>query len=572
MSKRARVAHLDARRRRRVRDALATRAVTRVFSRATTLAARAMVATRARRPARSRATTKTPLRRRGDVVVDDRGATATRARADAGSGGARAMGKNIARARVARAARSGARGRGARVGAGVDRARVATARVARVGAGEDATTARARARARARAEGAHLTSFARDRAIARRARATTGARAMGGHARARAAPGDFLGAKPSTRDFALEDLFRFDFASGDEGEGEGEKRATIDGGREGDAVRAAATREAREGRAAADDWDALARAWDEVEARAPARDYAWEVLNSLPSVGGDIMTCKEDEMDCFAYGGAHSVPYIAPEWLERPNGDVEDGVSDNEDEDEDEGDAHRFTKAMRESSSFLLDDEDEFMRTVDAPVDFITEPEAFAARREARALARDAREPAIDFAVKSALLCGDEEEDDFSGQDCSAMADESAYEFQEHFATAADGRVFRVSSALVTPSSSERANVEDSANHRGLTDSEDSDADLVAHSAKKSPKLIAGSTTKRKRRPDGRGRRAKAYKKIKKDKGVCATDVYVMANGKKMRRGCLHCGTVKTPQWRMGPEGKKTLCNACGVRYMKGIL
>ena len=61
-------------------------------------------------------------------------------------------------------------------------------------------------------------------------------------------------------------------------------------------------------------------------------------------------------------------------------------------------------------------------------------------------------------------------------------------------------------------------------------------------------------------------------KKIKKDKGVCATDVYVMANGKKMRRGCLHCGTVKTPQWRMGPEGKKTLCNACGVRYMKGIL
>jgi len=156
------------------------------------------------------------------------------------------------------------------------------------------------------------------------------------------------------------------------------------------------------------------------------------------------MTCKEDEMDCFAYGGAHSVPYIAPEWLERPNGDVEDGVSDNEDEDEDEGDAHRFTKAMRESSSFLLDDEDEFMRTVDAPVDFITEPEAFAARREARALARDAREPAIDFAVKSTLLCGDEEEDDFSGQDCSAMADESAYEFQEHFATAADGRVFRL--------------------------------------------------------------------------------------------------------------------------------
>ena len=480
------------------------------------------------------------------------------------------MKRNIARASIARAARSGARGRGARVDEGVDRARDARRRGARVGAVDDVATARATARAAAREEDVNLTSFALDRGGARRARATADARAMAGHAREGAAPGDFLGAKPSTRDFALEDLFRFDFASGDEDAREG--RATIEGAREGNATREAATGEAREGRARADDWDALARAWDEVEARAPPCDYAWEMLNSLPSVGGDVMTCKEDDMDCFAYGVGYSVPYIAPEWLERPNGDVEDGVSDNEDEDEDEDDAHRFTNAMRESSSFLLDDEDEFMRTVDAPVDFITEPEAFAARREARALARDAREPAIEFAVKSALLCGDEEEDDFSEQDCSTMADESAYESQEHFATAADGRVFRVSNALVTPSSSERANVEDSANHRGLTDSEDSDADLVAHSAKKSTKLIAGSTTKRKRRPHESGRRAKAYKKIKKDKGVCATDVYVMANGKKMRRGCLHCGTVKTPQWRMGPEGKKTLCNACGVRYMKGIL
>jgi len=24
-----------------------------------------------------------------------------------------------------------------------------------------------------------------------------------------------------------------------------------------------------------------------------------------------------------------------------------------------------------------------------------------------------------------------------------------------------------------------------------------------------------------------------------------------------------------TPVWRAGPEGPKTLCNACGVRYMK---
>ncbi|KAJ1687396.1 hypothetical protein LUZ63_018786 [Rhynchospora breviuscula] len=35
---------------------------------------------------------------------------------------------------------------------------------------------------------------------------------------------------------------------------------------------------------------------------------------------------------------------------------------------------------------------------------------------------------------------------------------------------------------------------------------------------------------------------------------------------------CMHCQTKKTPQWRMGPEGAKTLCNACGVRYRLGRL
>ncbi|CAN6288053.1 unnamed protein product [Urochloa humidicola] len=35
---------------------------------------------------------------------------------------------------------------------------------------------------------------------------------------------------------------------------------------------------------------------------------------------------------------------------------------------------------------------------------------------------------------------------------------------------------------------------------------------------------------------------------------------------------CRHCGTEKTPQWRGGPEGPCTLCNACGVRYRSGRL
>lgn len=37
-------------------------------------------------------------------------------------------------------------------------------------------------------------------------------------------------------------------------------------------------------------------------------------------------------------------------------------------------------------------------------------------------------------------------------------------------------------------------------------------------------------------------------------------------------RSCLHCEVTKTPQWREGPLGPKTLCNACGVRYRSGRL
>uniref|UniRef100_A0A7N0SZ30 GATA transcription factor n=1 Tax=Kalanchoe fedtschenkoi TaxID=63787 RepID=A0A7N0SZ30_KALFE len=37
-------------------------------------------------------------------------------------------------------------------------------------------------------------------------------------------------------------------------------------------------------------------------------------------------------------------------------------------------------------------------------------------------------------------------------------------------------------------------------------------------------------------------------------------------------RRCSHCASEKTPQWRTGPMGPKTLCNACGVRYKSGRL
>jgi len=32
---------------------------------------------------------------------------------------------------------------------------------------------------------------------------------------------------------------------------------------------------------------------------------------------------------------------------------------------------------------------------------------------------------------------------------------------------------------------------------------------------------------------------------------------------------CQECGKTETPEWRRGPKGKNTLCNACGVAWMK---
>ncbi|KAJ4973668.1 hypothetical protein NE237_006842 [Protea cynaroides] len=38
---------------------------------------------------------------------------------------------------------------------------------------------------------------------------------------------------------------------------------------------------------------------------------------------------------------------------------------------------------------------------------------------------------------------------------------------------------------------------------------------------------------------------------------------------KRCGRCCANCQTERTPQWRVGPDGHKSLCNACGIRYKK---
>lgn len=46
---------------------------------------------------------------------------------------------------------------------------------------------------------------------------------------------------------------------------------------------------------------------------------------------------------------------------------------------------------------------------------------------------------------------------------------------------------------------------------------------------------------------------------IRKDDGLCSP----------VLRTCSVCGTSKTPLWRSGPQGPKSLCNACGIRFKK---
>ncbi|GAA0143857.1 zinc finger transcription factor [Lithospermum erythrorhizon] len=58
----------------------------------------------------------------------------------------------------------------------------------------------------------------------------------------------------------------------------------------------------------------------------------------------------------------------------------------------------------------------------------------------------------------------------------------------------------------------------------------------------------------------------------KKQKKNNAEENGPVSSGTQMVHRCTHCQVQKTPQWRAGPLGPKTLCNACGVRYKSGRL
>ncbi|PVV01101.1 hypothetical protein BB560_004494 [Smittium megazygosporum] len=49
------------------------------------------------------------------------------------------------------------------------------------------------------------------------------------------------------------------------------------------------------------------------------------------------------------------------------------------------------------------------------------------------------------------------------------------------------------------------------------------------------------------------------------------TDQYSFGIKKQKISKCLSCGVTHSPEWRKGPEGVKTLCNACGLRYSRSL-
>lgn len=71
--------------------------------------------------------------------------------------------------------------------------------------------------------------------------------------------------------------------------------------------------------------------------------------------------------------------------------------------------------------------------------------------------------------------------------------------------------------------------------------------------------------------PKPAGTEHKKKKKVKVSVPLGPEEIIQCAPSQSVRK-CMHCEITKTPQWRAGPMGPKTLCNACGVRYKSGRL
>ncbi|KAL2324809.1 hypothetical protein Fmac_023867 [Flemingia macrophylla] len=110
---------------------------------------------------------------------------------------------------------------------------------------------------------------------------------------------------------------------------------------------------------------------------------------------------------------------------------------------------------------------------------------------------------------------------------------------------------------LISPASSV---VGENMQHNVISPKASSDSENFAESQPlpKMPKQVSGEPKKK--------------KKVKLPLPVGPADSNANQNGSQPVRKCMHCEITKTPQWRAGPMGPKTLCNACGVRYKSGRL
>lgn len=59
------------------------------------------------------------------------------------------------------------------------------------------------------------------------------------------------------------------------------------------------------------------------------------------------------------------------------------------------------------------------------------------------------------------------------------------------------------------------------------------------------------------------------------DRNVRSTTTKVASRIRKRseepEKGCLACSATETPEWRRGPTGPRTLCNACGLFFAKQV-
>lgn len=89
-----------------------------------------------------------------------------------------------------------------------------------------------------------------------------------------------------------------------------------------------------------------------------------------------------------------------------------------------------------------------------------------------------------------------------------------------------------------------------------------SDLDQHQPHAAVEPHFTAVPLTAGQSAPRGRGQHARQQANAQSADNLAAAAAAAAAGKVKM---CMQCGTTKTPQWREGPLGPKTLCNACGM-------